>query len=176
MNKITNTITPVGNRQKEKHALNHNPGKTPGTNGKPTARASVTNNHVSDELTKFRLALAELQRIQNEAKRELQLVRRIRFEAERCQQGIEAKARSQAQMFLLQTRLATQKEIAGIKGNYGEQIQKLLVDVRMIRITAQEELETQRKFTDAARIRALSFACQADTEQILKTKEEAISA
>ena len=171
MNKITNTIAPTGNGQKEKHVLNHHPGKIPGKNGKPTARASVTNNHVSDELTKVRLALAELQRIQNEAKRELAMVKRIRVEAERCQQGIEAKARSQAQMFLLQTRLATQKEIAGLQSTYGEQMQKILADLRMIRITAQEELETQRKFTDATRIRALSFACQADTEQILQTKE-----
>ena len=176
MNKITNTLMPAGNGQKERYTSNHNPGKTSGKNGKPTARTSVTKNHLGDELAKLRVALAELQRIQTEVRRELEMVKRIRVEAERCQQGIEAKAQSQAQMFLLQTRLATQKEIAGLKGTYGEQIQKMLADVRMIRITAQEELETQRKFTDAARIRALSFACQADTEQILKTEEEAISA
>jgi len=175
VNKITNTIAPTGNGQKEKHALNHHPVKIPGKNGKPTTQASVNNNHFGNELTRLRVTLAELQRIQTETKRELQLVKQIRVEAERCQQGIEAKARSQAQMFLLQTRLVTQKEIAGLKGTYGEQIQKILADVRMIRITAQEELETQRKFTDAARIRALSFACQEDTEQILKTSEEAIN-
>ena len=158
MNKTTNPIAPAGNGQKEKY-------------GKPTARASVNKNHLGDELTKLRVALAELQRMQTEVRRDLGIVRRIRVEAERFQQGIEAKAQSQAQMFLLQTRLTTQKEIAGLQSTYGEQMQKILADLRMIRITAQEELETQRKFTDATRIRALSFACQADTEQILQPKE-----
>ena len=175
MNKTTNTIAPAGNGQKEKHALNHHPGKIAEKNGKPTARALVGNNRLGDEITKLKVALAELQRMRTEVRRELEMVKRIRVEAERCQQGIEAKAQSQAQMFLLQTRLATQKEIAGLKATYGEQMQKILVDLRMIRVTAQGELETQRKFTDASRIRALSSACQEDTELILKTREEAIS-
>ena len=51
----------------------------------------------------------------------------------------------------------------------------MLADVRMIRITAQEELDIQRKFNAAARIRTLSFACQEDTDKLLKTSEEAIS-
>lgn len=174
MNRITSTITPADNGLKEKYTSNHNPGITPGKNGKPTAQVSVTRNHVSDELAKFRLALAELQRIQIEAKRELQLVKRIRIEAESCQQGIEAKARSQAQMLLLQTRLAIQKEIAGLKGTYGEQIQKVLADVRIIRITAQEELEVQRKFTDAIRIKALSPIFQEEAEPRPENAKEAI--
>lgn len=175
MNKTMPTTAPAGNRQREKHALNHYPAKIPGNNGKPTVRASVNKNHLGDELTKLRVTLADIQRMKTEARHELEMVKRIRVEVERCQQETEAKARSQAHMLILQARLATHKEIAKFKGTYGEQIQKILTDFRMIQITAQEDLEAQRRFTDAVKIRALSLACQEDTEQISKTREEAIS-
>ena len=68
----------------------------------------------------MKVSLVELQRMKTEVRHKLEMVKRIRVEAERCQQGIEARVRSQVQMFLLQTRLATQKEIAGLKGTYGE--------------------------------------------------------
>ncbi len=164
MNKTTLTTAPAGNGHKGKYILDHNSIKVAGQNG-----------HSGNELTKLRRTLAEIQRIQIEMKRELQLVKRIRVEAERCQQDIEARARSQAQMFLLQTRLVTKREIAELKGTYGEQIQRMLADIRMIRITAQEELDTQRKFTDVTRIRALSFSYQEDTGQLLESKEETVN-
>jgi hypothetical protein len=106
--------------------------------------------------------------------RELGIARQIRTEAERYQRETETKARSQAQILILQARLATKKEIAELKRNIKEEIQRALTDIRMIRITAQEELGAQRKFTDAARIRALSLAVQQEAGERSASEEETI--
>ena len=98
----------------------------------------------------------------------------MRAEAQRYQQETETKARSQAQQLILRTRLASQKEIEELIRRSSDEIQKVLADIRVIRITAQEELATQRKFTDAARISNLSLAVQSDFLGHEK-KEEAIS-
>ena len=68
------------------------------------------------------------------------------------------KARSQAQQLILNARLASQKEIEEMIRQASDEIQKLLADIRVIRITAQEELAAQRKFTDAAKLFSLSLA------------------
>ena len=43
-----------------------------------------------------------------------------------------------------------------------EEIQKVLADIRVIRITAQEELAAQKKFTDAARLRSFTLSLKKD--------------
>jgi len=113
-------------------------------------------------------ALAEVERVRHMVMRELDIARRIRAEAERYRLETETKARSQAQLIVLQARLSTQKEIAELKRKTTAEIQKVLADIRMVRITAQEELEMQRKFTNAARIKSLSIKpCQqADTKPV----------
>ncbi len=142
----------------------------PGVNNKkqktPTSRESpVSPEYNVNEKARLRASLAEVQRIRLSAKRELDLARKVRIEAEKYQQDTEIKARSQAQLLILQARMATQKEIAGLKQKTSEEIQKVLADIRMIRITAQEELETQRKFTNAARIKALSLKLQEEERE-----------
>ena len=133
-----------------------------------SSRPTPLNNNVGDELGKHRTAYAEIQQIRRSAQRELQMARQRRTEAERYAQETEMKARSQAQMLILQTRLATKKEITELQRKTEEEIQKLLVDIRMVRIMAQEELETQRKYTDASRINALSVT----SEKMFYTKPE----
>lgn len=113
-----------------------------------------------DDKKRLRASLAEVERMRLYVKRELVLARNIRRTAEIYQQESETKARSQAQLLILQARLETQREIAELKQTTSEEIQKVLADIRMIRITAQEELETQRKFTNAARTKALSVSHQ----------------
>jgi len=98
-----------------------------------------------------------IQQIRLRAQRELELIQQIRAEAERYRREIETKALSQAQMLIIHTRLETQKEIAELKRKTNEETQKLLTDIRMVLIAAQGELEAQKKFTSAARIRALSL-------------------
>ena len=125
----------------------------------------VFTNFNGNEQARLVAILTEVEKIRISARRELALAKNIRVEAERYLQEMEMKARSQAQLLILQARLATQKEITELKQKTSGEIQKILADIRMIRITAQEELEAQRKFTNAARIKALSFNLQKETEQ-----------
>lgn len=123
------------------------------------------NNALEEELEKLRAARTEIQSIRLCAQQELALASKIRTEAQRYRQEIEIKTRSQAQILLLQARLATQKEIAELKRKASEEIQKILVDIRMIRITAQEELEAQRKFNRASQITSLTHASKEKPRQ-----------
>ena len=164
---------------------------TPKLSARPPAAAGC----IEEELTKLKAAGSAVQRIRLSAQRELELAKQMRVQAQRYQKETETKARSQAQILILQARLATQKDIEELIRKASAEIQKLLADIRMIRITAQEELETQRKFagaarmiritaqeeletqrkfTGAARIRALSLAVQGETEERKENKKEAV--
>jgi RNA-splicing ligase RtcB len=132
----------------------------------------VANDSVKDELARLKAAAVAVQEIRLSAQRELELAKQARDEAQRYQQETEAKARSQAQQIILQARQATKevtqkeikelihREIEELVHNASAEIQKMLADIRTIRIAAQEELATQRKLTDAARIQSLSPALQ----------------
>ena len=85
-------------------------------------------------------------------RQELEMARRLRQEAQQYHREATARARSEAQQLVLKARLQTQREVTELVSHAREEIQKLLADIRIIRITAQEELAAQRKFTDAARL------------------------
>jgi len=136
--------------------------------------AAVTNDCTGDELAKLSAVSDEVQKLRLGVQRELELVKQIRAEAERYRLEIGAKARSQSQLLMLQARLATRKELAELKRGVTEEIQKLLVDIRMLRIASQEELEAQRKFTNAARICALSYALPAKTKGSFEDERETV--
>ncbi len=92
------------------------------------------------------------------AQRELEMARKIRADACRYQQETAIRARSQAQQLILKSRLTMRREIEGLARQATEEIQKVLADIRVIRITAQEELAAQRRFTDAARLSLMNPA------------------
>jgi len=129
---------------------------------------------VETELAKMRVAEVEIRRMRISAQRELQLAKQIKAEAERNLREIETKARSQAQLLIIQTRLATKKEIAECSRKVGQEMQKALADIRLIRSTAQKELETQQKFTNAARLKALSLVFPEEDGRESESLEEAI--
>ena len=170
-----NTDVPKNSSKKDNFTAYAHPDKSRVQREKLSSQFPLASNHAEDGLERLILARDEIKKIRLNIQKELGLTKQIRAKAERYQQKIEAKARSQAQMLILQARLATQKEIAELKRKTGEEIQKVLVDIRMIRITAQEELETQRNFTSAARIKALSFSFQEADGQRAKREKEAIS-
>jgi hypothetical protein len=116
-----------------------------------------------DELSTLKEAAATVHQIKNNALRELELARRMREDARRYQQETATKARSEAQQLVLKTRLATQRETEELVRQASEEIQKVLADIRMIRIMAQEELAAQRKFTDAARLHTMSLALRGES-------------
>jgi len=99
-----------------------------------------------------------LHRIRIIAQKELELIRRMKAEALKYQQETAIRARSEAHQLVLHTRLATQREIEDMIHQANEEIQKVLADIRVIRITAQEELAAQRKFTDAAKLNSMSLS------------------
>jgi hypothetical protein len=102
--------------------------------------------------------MTSLHRIRAIAQQELELIRRMRAEAIKYQQETAIRARSEAHQLVLHARLATQREIEDMIHQANEEIQKVLADIRVIRITAQEELAAQRKFTDAAKLNSMSLS------------------
>ncbi len=128
-------------------------------------QASANNGISRDELSSLRDAASAVHQIKLNAQRELEQARKMRNDAQKYQKETATRARSEAQQLVLRTRLATQRETEELIRQSSEEIQKVLADIRMIRIMAQEELAAQRKFTDAARIRSMSMAIQDECEK-----------
>jgi regulator of protease activity HflC (stomatin/prohibitin superfamily) len=125
--------------------------------GKVLTPGTVTTGTIQEDLDKLKAAAMAVQQIRLSAQRELELAKQMRAQAQKYQQETETKARSQAQALILHARLSTQKDIEELIRKASAEIQKLLADIRVIRISAQEELAAQKKYTDAARICSLSL-------------------
>jgi hypothetical protein len=132
---------------------------------KKTMPAPVATSSINDELTGLKDAAAVVQQLRISAQRELALAKKMRADAHRYQRETETKARSEAQQLILRARLSTQREIEELIRKASDEIQKILADIRVIRITAQEELAAQRKFTDAAKLCSMSLAMKEDYEK-----------
>jgi hypothetical protein len=118
---------------------------------------SAATSTMEDEYASLKAAASAVQRIRLSAQRELELAKKMRTEAQRYQKEIETQARSEAQQLILRTRLTTQREIEELIRKASGDIQKILADIRAIRITTQEELSAQRKFTNTAKLTSLSL-------------------
>jgi hypothetical protein len=141
---------------------------------KMSAPESEATTSVEDELARLKAAAVAIQKIRLSAQRELELTKQIRAETQKYQQETEAKSHSEAEQLILQTRLATRQvtqkeikelirqEIEELIHKASAEIQKMLADIRTIRISAQEELATQRRLTDTARNYALPSALPDD--------------
>jgi len=133
------------------------PSGSSGQCAKPSAPVPVTANCVQDELTRIRAARAEAQKLCLSARYELEWAKQARAAAEQYREETEARARSQAQQILLQTRLITRREIAELKRRASNEMKQLLSDVQahLFRDAALAKREAQRKYDAAARIRSL---------------------
>lgn len=134
---------------------------------KPNNRGTA----MQDEYSNLKEAARAVRQIRVCAQRELELARKMRADAQRYQRDTATKARSEAQQLVLRTRLATQRDVEELVRKASEEIQKVLADIRVIRITAQEELAAQRKFTDAARLTPMTL----DLEQLDAPREKPAS-
>ncbi|HTY82182.1 MAG TPA: hypothetical protein VMB24_05320 [Dehalococcoidales bacterium] len=128
-----------------------------------------------NELNSLKEVSATVHQIKISAQHELEAARKMRDDAHRYQMATATRARSDAQQLLLRTRLATQRETEELLRKAGEEIQKVLADIRMIRIMAQEELAAQRKFTDAVKLRSMSFAIQGEAEKSEPKKKKQLA-
>lgn len=121
-----------------------------------TTSVSKGDSTMKDDFSNLKDAAEAVQRMRQSAQKELAQARKMRSDAQKYQQETATKARSEAHQLILHTRLATQREIEELIRRASEEIQKVLADIRVIRITAQEELAAQRKFTDAAKLSSMS--------------------
>jgi len=128
--------------------------------------------HMKNEYSSLKEAALSVQRIRLAAQRELEMTRKMRADAQKYQQETATRARSEAQQLILHTRLATQRDIEELIRKASEEIQKVLADIRVIRIIAQEELAAQRKFTDAARLSTMSLAIKGNYKKPETKKPE----
>lgn len=135
--------------------------------------ASPTMNTMKDDFSSLKEAALAIRRIRLNAQHELELARKFRTDAQRYQQETATRARSEAQQLILRTRLATQRETEELIRQASEEIQKVLADIRVIRITAQEELAAQRKFTDAAKLNSMSLAIKENLKKPAAKRETA---
>ena len=113
---------------------------------------------IRDDYSSLKEAALAIQRIRISAQQERDQICKMRADAIRYQQETATRARSEAHQLILHSRLETQKEIEELIRQASEEIQKVLADIRVIRITAQEELAAQRKFTDAAKLSSMSIS------------------
>ncbi len=161
---MKNVIMNKGNIKKVPPAT-QSPNKNTGAQtGRPAAGSAIKGSAV-DEFANLKATLQAVQQIRLSAQRELEIARKMRVDAQRYLQQTEMKARSEAQQLILQARLATQRHIKELLRQASEEIQKVLADVRVIRITAQEELAAQKKFTNAARLRSFTLALQEEDKE-----------
>ena len=111
--------------------------------------------NIKSEMTQLRAAAADIARLRAVAIRELEEVRKTRVETKQYQQQVITRAQSEAQRLILHTRLALKKEAEEVRRVTGEEMQRILSDMRILRVTAQEELWAQRAYSDAAKIKSM---------------------
>jgi len=131
---------------------------------------------MKDDFSSLKEAALAVQRIRLSAQHELELARKILADAQRYQQETATKARSEAQQLILRTRLATQREIEELIRQASEEMQKLLADIRVIRITAQDELATVRRSTDAVKLSSMSLAIKGNYKKPERKKKKQLAA
>ena len=162
---LRKTIIQKGNGQKASTATLPPRVNTQGQVRKMTVPVSSAIGLMKEDFASLKEAAQMVRRIRLSAQQELEITRKMRADAQRYQQETATKARSEAQQLILKARLSSQREIEELIRQASEEIQKVLADIRVIRITAQEELATQRKFTDAAKLSTMSLAIKKDMEK-----------
>jgi hypothetical protein len=160
-----------------KHAaVDSTPLNSPDIPEKPRKSFAPPASPIRDDYSTLREAALSVQRIKASAQQELEQIRRMRADAVRYQMETATKARSEANQLVLRARLASQREVEELIRQASEEIQKMLADIRVIRITAQEELSAQRKFTDAAKLNSLSFSMKEEFEKaIAKPRKQPVA-
>ncbi len=112
----------------------------------------------ADSFMSYSETAIALKQVLAKAKAELKLIQKIKEDTTRYQQKVATQARSEAHQLILNARVTTHHEIVAIIRQASEEIQQVLADIRITRITAQEELATQRRYIDAAKLNSLSLS------------------
>ena len=99
---------------------------------------------------------AEAHNKHSESQAELEQARAIRAEAEGYRDKIISEADQEARDFLNQAMSVTEKECLELREQATQEAKRILGQVEIIRAAVQEELETQKIYSDATRIKASS--------------------
>jgi hypothetical protein len=96
-----------------------------------------------------------LKRILACAREELELIREMKAEAARYRQDALKKADSEGRRLILNAGLMKHREIEEVIRQASEEIQKILADIRITRISIQEELAVQRDFAKTDKLNGI---------------------
>jgi hypothetical protein len=162
---MSKTVTHKSNASRISAGTTSPHGNNVGQATKVTVAGTPATTPIKNDFANLKEAAMVIQRIRLNAQKEIEEVRKMRADALKYQRETATKARSEAQQLVLRTRLATQREVEEMIRQASEEIQKVLADIRIIRITAQEELAAQRKFTDAAKLSTMSLALKKETDK-----------
>lgn len=121
-------------------------------------KETTTLRNLEEDFSGLKEAAARVQRLRQSAERELELARQMKTEARKYRP--EAGAGSDAQQLTLQTRLAHQRDIEELIRKASDEIQKILADIRVIRISAQAELAQEKQGKPAGQDRQQSITTQ----------------
>ena len=87
---------------------------------------------------------------------EWEQARAIRAEAEGYRDKIMAEVDQEARLFIDQAKSTTDQECLGLRTQAAQEYKRILGQVEIMKTAVKEELETQKIYTDAARIKTTS--------------------
>jgi len=99
---------------------------------------------------------ADAERVAQDAAAELYVAKKVRSEADEYAVRVEANARQKGEALMAEARKSAEQLRDDMRHETADEIRNLMEDIEAVRSAANEELETQRILTEAARIRALS--------------------
>ena len=108
------------------------------------------------QLAKARQAESQAEQVLADAVQESARAQMLRQEAEEYRQRIMKEAQEESQRVRQEARESALRETADIKRHVSYEVQCILSEIDTMRAAAQEEMETQRIYADAAGIRATS--------------------
>jgi hypothetical protein len=108
------------------------------------------------ELDEAREAREEAEAKKAEAERERRQAEALRVEADESKKRTEAEARDQAAAVLAEAREQAAKEAAEMRRQVAEEIRKAVAGIQKMRDATQAELDAQKIYTEALRIKAMA--------------------
>ena len=123
----------------------------------------ATKDVCTEIITNGQRALTRAKKMESEAAKnhsysqdELEQARAIRAEAEGYRDKIMAEVDQEARLFIDQAKSTTDQECLALRTQAAQEYKRILGQVEIMKTAVKEELETQKIYTDAARIKTTS--------------------
>ncbi|MDD5337842.1 MAG: hypothetical protein PHG35_00300 [Dehalococcoidales bacterium] len=109
----------------------------------------------SEDVLTYTTVTQSLKRILACAQEELEFIREMKAEAIQYRQDALKKDDSEGRQLILNARLIKHREIEEVVRQAGEEIQKILADIRITRISLQDELIRESEIAEANRLNVI---------------------